>query len=133
MRVDLAIELSTVRDFRGKKLRYRAGLGNCIGEGKTQAEAKAALASAVERALTNLAAPTVLACHDGAMMTAHPFADGTWGYTFYRRIPGTRYTSGGTCLTGYGRDHALEMMRRHFYQNEIEPFVLALAALGGLS
>jgi len=134
----LQAQLSTFTEgvvFKRGNRRHKARLGEIEASAKTEREAQDTLASEVQTAVENMGRPLLLfdLIEPDKIWLAHQNSSGSWWYTIVRRAPVT-ILSGAMCEGGSGgswktRDEAIEHMRAHWYQCNIEPIVMGIAAL----
>jgi hypothetical protein len=134
----LQAQLSTFTEgvvFKRGNRRHKARLGEIEASAKTEREAQDALALAVQTAIENMGRPLLMfdLVEPGKMWHAHQNSSGSWWYTIVRRAPVTILSGamceGGSCGSWKTRDEAIEHMRAHWYQCNIEPIVMGIVAL----
>lgn len=129
--------ITKLKNMRGRITGYRATLGQIERDAPTVTEAIEACERDAMVALNHGGAVCVM--HDlypdasGVLTTwilEHRY--GAWSYRMARPMrPGSHYDGQSSCgLNVATRIEAEDCMRRHWYQNNVEPFALAVYALG---
>lgn len=131
--------IRTLKNINGRKITgYEAMMGNISIIADTKDAAVAKCVAAALQALNN----------DGAVLVMHDlypskwqctwileFRNGSWGYRMARPMrPGSHCDGHSSCSLNVTDRRAAEIkMQEHWYQNNVEPFVGLLVAIGRLA